>query len=191
MCWEWLALTHWNPCTCSHVSRSPKYGTKTAVCWGEGREEEKKKKKSKGGWETDVQRRPPLFPWFRWLLRLVALGGKWTTPLDCLSERENKNNGYAYAGKSVGLGVSALVEKRAAMQQREEARGQQRSSLVGLKRTPLPASPYAHRCSSAEVWGFDEREEGARHMYGWNKQLSKKMIDNLQFSVIIKMPCIV
>lgn len=52
------------------------------------------------------------------------------------SETKN-NNGYAYVGKSVGL---ALAEKRAATRQREEARGQQRSSLVGLKRTPLPAA---------------------------------------------------
>lgn len=97
-------------------------------------------------------RRPPSLSEIQVALEVSGTRRQMNYSAGLFSEHEkNNNNGYAYVSKSVRLGVSALVEKRAATQQREEARGQQRSSLVGLKRTPRTCSPYVHRCSSGKV----------------------------------------
>lgn len=84
--------------------------------------------------------RPPSFCEIQVALEVSGTRRQMNYSAGLFSESKNNNNGYAYVGKSVGLGVSTLVEKRAATHQREEARGQQRSSLVGMKRTPLPAA---------------------------------------------------
>lgn len=68
------------------------------------------------------------------------------------SECKNNNNGYAYVGKSVGLGVSGKASSNAT------ERGSKRAAALiisGAEAHSATCSPYAHRCSFSKVLGPD------------------------------------
>lgn len=96
-------------------------------------------------------RRPPSLSAIQVALEVSGTRQQMNYSAGLFSERKNNNNGYAYVGKSVGLGVSALVEKRAA---NATERGSKRAAALIIsvaEAHSATCSPYAHRCSFGRV----------------------------------------
>lgn len=107
-----------------------------------------KKKKSKGGLVNRRVQRPPFLSEIQVALEVSGTQPQMNYSAGLFSERKNNNNGYAYVGKSVGLGVSGKASSNAT------ERGSKRAAALiisGAEAHSATCSPYAHRCSFSKV----------------------------------------
>lgn len=148
----------------SHICISAKYGIKITL--------------DKKGRKTDFAHR--LSERYRWLVRLAAHVCKWTTSLDFFSP--TKTTSPAYVCKSVRLGVRGEVSGPVAANGVSGSweKGQQHSSLTGMRCTRVPA-PHLHPQPSQMFprRGVKLRDMGKREKVWQEKkeQLSKCTIE--------------
>ncbi len=116
----------------SHICISAKYGIKITL----------DKKGRKTDFAALLYGAHRLSERYRWLVRLTAHVCKWTTSLDFFP---TKTTSPAYVGKSVRLGVRGEVSGPVSTYGVSDSweKGQQHSSLTGMRCTRVPA-PHLH-----------------------------------------------